>query len=126
MFSTVAYSNEIEGTLILKGSLKTELVVGRIKSVCKIKVSEVKNLMKEDQYGNPAYKVKININLIGGEFLSPDRFKFDQDYILTNLFEAGVKDFEYSGSGVYLIINRDGRLNQVRFQYKNNPVICKF
>ncbi len=124
--SSLAYSYEIEGTLILKGSLKTEIILQNKKTTCKVKVAEVKNLLEEDQFGNPGYKVKLNISLSGGDFLSPDRIKFDQTYLVTNKFESGVKDLEYSGSGVYLHIHKDGRLNQVKFPYKNNFVTCKF
>lgn len=124
--SNFSFAKEIQGTLVLKGTLKSELFLLNKKTSCKVKVQEVKNLMEEDQYGNPAYKIKINVELSGGDFFSPDRIKFDQTAILTNLFPDGVSDLSYAGSNFNLLINSDGRLNQLRFLYKNNTVICKF
>jgi len=58
VFKTQAH--EIEGTVVLEGSLKTETIVNYKKGTCKVKIKDVKNLMLEDQFGNPAYNILIN------------------------------------------------------------------
>jgi len=126
MISTLASSYEIEGTQVLKGSLKTEIIVESLKTTCKVKIEDVKNLLEEDQYGNPGYKIKVDLSLNGGEFLSPKKVKFDKTIFLTNLFSDGVRDLEYFGSEVNLKIKNDGRLSEIRFPYKYNTVICRF
>ncbi len=126
MISTLASSYEIEGTQVLKGSLKTEIIIESIKTTCKIKIEDVKNLLEEDQYGNPGYKIKVDISLNGGEFLGPKKVKFDKTIFLTNLYQDGVRDLEYFGSETTLKIKNDGRLSEVRFPYKYNTVICRF
>lgn len=119
-------AHDIEGTQMLKGSLKTEMRVNYIKTTCKVKIHDVKNLMVEDQYGNPAYKVKVEIGLKGGEFLSDKKVKFEKELWMDNLFPDGVRDLEYQGEGIKLFINNEGRLTQVKFPSQYGTVTCNF
>lgn len=121
-----ALAHEIEGTQMLKGSLKTEIKVNYIKTTCKVKVHEVKNLMEEDQYGNPAYKVKVEVSLNGGEFLSNKKVKFEKELWMDNLFSDGVRDLEYQGEGIKLFITNEGRLAQVQVPFQYSTVTCNF
>ena len=57
LLSVEAFSHEIKGTLILKGTAKTKIVLNGMEVRCHVKVDEVKNNMVEDSYGNPAYRV---------------------------------------------------------------------
>ncbi len=50
---------------VLKGSLKTKVVVNGISSTCKVKVDKIRNIMEEDAFGFPGYKVKIEARLEG-------------------------------------------------------------
>jgi len=131
LFSIANYeirAHEIEGTVVLEGSLKTETIVNSRKGTCKVSIKDVKNLMLEDQYGNPAYRLYAEINLVVGDFFSKEKIRFNETYFLTNLFYDGVKDYEYfdQQKNVLLKINNDGRLDEVTFTYRNTKVNCKF
>jgi hypothetical protein len=39
-YSSAVFAHEIEGTLMLKGSLKTKIVVNGVKSTCRLKVEK--------------------------------------------------------------------------------------
>lgn len=127
--STQLMAHEIEGTLVLKGSLKTKITVNRIKTECKVKVHDVKNLMEEDSFGNPAYKIKLEISLSGRD--KDRRVKFDQKVWVNNLFKDGngsiVKDLEYaSPEGTKLFVNNQGRMKSVQFTYSGQTISCDF
>lgn len=128
--SVTAMSHAIQGTLVLKGSLKTKIVVNGITTVCKVKIDEVKNLMDQDSFGNPAYKLKIDISLSGSDFNSGSSVKYDKEVVLTNLFPAEtgtiVKDLEYSNLGITLRLKEDGRLKDIRFPYGSQTITCSF
>ncbi|HXH73785.1 MAG TPA: hypothetical protein VNJ08_02400 [Bacteriovoracaceae bacterium] len=124
--SLALMAHEIEGVQMLKGTLKTEVRVNGIKTTCKVQIEDVKNLMEEDKFGNPAYKVKVEVSLSGGEFLSSRKVKLDKKLTMNNLFEDGVRDLEYRGDGVKLTIQKDGRLSEAHINYHYGPVICNF
>jgi hypothetical protein len=122
-------AHEIEGTLVLKGSLKAKIMVNNIKTDCKVKVDEVKNLMEEDSFGNPAYKIKLEISLNGRD--KDRKVKFDQKVWVNNLFEEGngsiVKDLEYSSpEGTKLFVNHQGHMKSVQFIYSGQKISCAF
>lgn len=127
-----AQAHEIEGTLMLKGSLKTKIMVNGIKTTCKLKVEKVKNLLEEDSFGNPGYQAKVEISLDGSDFERGVKVKLDKDVLLTNLHNEGtvwkVRDLEYFSYAdkVTVQIDREGRLVSTTFPYANQIVTCKF
>lgn len=126
-----AMANVVEGTLVLKGSLKTKIMVNGVKTTCKVRVKEVKNLLEEDYYGNPAYKIDVEVSLSGSDFARGLKVKLNNDYRMTNLFnengQSMVKDLQYaSKDGATLFINRDGRLKEVIVSFENKKVSCTF
>jgi hypothetical protein len=126
-----AMANVVEGTLVLKGSLKTKIMVNGVKTTCKVRVEEVKNLLEEDYYGNPAYKIDIEVSLSGSDFARSLKVKLNKDYHMTNLFNENgrlmVKDLHYaSQDGATLLIKRDGRLRELTVPYENKKVSCTF
>ncbi len=132
LVSATAYSAPIEGTLMLKGSLKTKLVVNTVKSTCKLKVDKVTNLKVEDSFGNPGYQAKIEISLDGSDFERQITIKLKKELIVTNMHSAGetlqVKDLDYfnTAENVKLLITNKGRLSSVTFPYESQTITCKF
>jgi hypothetical protein len=132
-FVAGAQAHKIDGTLVLKGTVKTKIVVNRVKSVCKLKVQEVKNLMQEDSFGNPAYDLRVDISLSGSDFDRGLKVKYDQDDIkLNNLFEEGselvVKDLKYKSvdGTIFMNIDSNGRIRNVQFPYQLQKITCEF
>lgn len=129
--SAASSAQMIEGTMVLKGSIKTKLYVNNVKTTCKVKVEKVKNLMLEDSYGNPAYNVRINIDLSGKDHDRGVSVKFDRELWLNNLFTVGgkteVRDLEYaSNDGVKMKIDGEGRIENVSFPYASRLITCSF
>jgi hypothetical protein len=124
--SLSTFAHTIEGVQLLKGSLKAEIRVYSIKTTCKVKVKEVKNLMEEDHYGNPAYKAEVEVSLDGGSFASPRKVKYEKLLLMTNLFPDGVRDLEYYAEGVKLKITSEGRFESVQIPYFGSTVVCNF
>src|SRR5665647_934096 len=75
-------AQSIQGTMVLKGSIKTKIMVNGIKTVCKMKIDKVKNLLEEDAYGNPAYQLQAEIELDGTEFGKSIQVKHKQQTVL--------------------------------------------
>jgi hypothetical protein len=131
-FSLSAGANEIQGTLMLKGSLKTKIVVNGVKTVCKIKVDKVKNLLEEDNFGNPGYQAKVQISLDGNDMERSIKVKYDKDLVLTNMHVENnirkVKDFDYFSEidKVKVTIDTEGRLKSTSFLYQQKTVQCNF
>lgn len=130
--SVTALANEIKGTLMLKGSLKTKIMVSGIKTVCKLKVEEVKNLLEEDAFGNPGYQVLINISLSGSDFESGRKVKMDKEFRITNMHTVNgvrmVKDLDYFSAleRVSVKIDEQGRLVHTTFPYGHDSLRCEF
>lgn len=129
--SAVSSAHMIEGTPILKGAIKTKIYVNNIKTTCRVKVEKVKNLMLEDSYGNPAYKVRVDISLSGNDNENSRSIKFDRDVWINNLFSIGnrteVRDLEYaSHDGINLKIDGNGRIKLVSFPYNGKAITCSF
>lgn len=127
-----ASAHDIEGTLMLKGALKTKIMVNGIKTTCKLKIEKVKNLTEEDSFGNPGYQVNAEISLDGSDFEHGIKVKLDKNVTLTNLHTEGpvrkVKDLEYFSSAdkVSVLIDKEGRLLSTSFPYANQMLTCKF
>ena len=78
MSSLSLYAHKIEGTLVLKGTIKTKINVNGVPTTCRVEVKKVKNYMKEDSFGNPAYRVLLDLSLDGGGFRDDARVRFSQ------------------------------------------------
>lgn len=129
ILSLAAFAHEIEGTLVLNGSLKTKITVNGMKGTCKVKIVKVKNLLEEDSFGNPAYTVRIGVNVEAG----PKRggIELDKEFNLNNLFKVGegseVRDLEYaSAEGVTMKIDSEGRLDTVVIPHGGHTITCAF
>ncbi len=130
-FAATSFAHTIEGTLVLKGSIKTKIFVNDLKTTCKVKVEKVKNLMQEDSFGNPAYKVRVEISLSGRDYERDLSVKLDRELWLHNLFTVGgrteVRDLEYtSAEGVKMNIDRNGRIQKVIFPFQSQKITCSF
>ncbi len=131
LLSTTAFAQEISGVAVLKGTLKTKTVVENIPTTCKVKVEKVRNIMEEDAFGFPGYKLKMKISLDGKNSKQETVVTLDKDFELTNFWNENgkivAKDFEYfSADGALLSIKADGRLKSMTVPYKNQKVICNF
>lgn len=128
-FSAAAHL--IEGTQILKGTIKTKIMVKAVKTTCKVKIEKVKNLMLEDSYGNPAYNVRTEISLDGNDYERSLSVKYDKEVWFNNLFTVGtkteVRDLEYfSTDGSKMMIDGNGRIKSVSFPFESKTVTCAF
>lgn len=124
-------AHEILGTQVLEGSLKTKIMVNGIETTCRVKIDKVKNLMDQDSYGNPAYKILVNIELSGNDIEKKVRVKYGKRSWMNNLFKVGnkteVRDFDYiAEDGSTLKINGQGRLVSTSVSYDNKTVTCTF
>lgn len=126
-----ANAHTIEGTLMLKGALKTKITVNNLKTTCKVKVEKVKNLLVEDSFGNPAYDVRASMSLDGSDFERNLSVKFDKEFRLNNLFTVGngteVRDLEYqSTEGATMLIDNQGRIKNATFPTQYGKISCAF
>ena len=129
--SMTAFAHEIKGTLILKGSLKSKIVVNNIKTTCKIKIEKVKNLLEEDAYGNPGYDVKTNISLDGSDSKTSKKVKYSKTQQFNNMLTVNgqkkVSDFDYLGEdGSTMKIDSNGRIKKVTFPFEGKNITCSF
>ena len=130
-FSVSAFAHEIEGTQMLKGSRKAKITVNTVKTTCKVKVEKVKNLLLEDSFGNPAYNVRIEIELDGSDLERNLKVKYSKTSWFNNLFTEGngtiVKDLDYvSPEGSEIKIDQGGRLKLAKFDYNGQKITCSF
>jgi hypothetical protein len=130
-FAFSASAHLIEGTQILKGTLKTKIVVNTVKTTCKVKIKDVKNLMLEDSFGNPAYKVLVEYELDGSDLERSLSVKYDKAIWFNNLFTVGsgseVRDLQYSAAdGSKMLIDNGGRIKSVSFAYNGKTINCAF
>lgn len=128
LVSTVAQAHFIEGVQILPGKVSTKTRVNNVKTECTVEIGKVKNLMEEDQYGNPAFKVDVRIELDGGGVFASGskKIRFERKTMMTNMFEDGVRDLEFQGSEMKLAINREGRLVSAAVPYLGGTAACQF
>jgi hypothetical protein len=132
LISLGAFANDIQGTLMLKGSLKTKVTVNGVPSVCRLKVEKVKNLLEEDSFGNPGYQARVKISLDGHDLERDIKVKLDKDITVINLhLEKGlrrIKDLEYISSeeNIKLNIDSEGRIVSTIFPYQQQTITCNF
>lgn len=132
LFSLSVFAQEIQGTLMLKGSLKTKITVNNVNTTCKVKVKKVRNILEEDAYGNPGYRARIQLSLSGNDYERQIKVKFDKEVDVINMHDENgtkiVKDFDYFSSEdkIYVSIDGKGRLKQARFPYQGQTITCKF
>lgn len=131
LLASVAHAHEIKGTLILKGTAKTKIVVDGIETKCNVKVDEVKNTLTEDSFGNPAYRVWTKVELSGkaGEI----KIEHKADLRFTNLHASGagtaVSDESYLGETekrASLKIDEKGRIRSIVFPVGAKSITCTF
>jgi hypothetical protein len=126
-----ANAHVIEGTLVLKGAIKTKIVVNTLKTTCKVKVEKVKNLLVEDSFGNPGYDLRVNMSLDGSDFERSLSVKFEKEFRMNNLFTTGsgteVRDLEYfSSEGATLNVDKEGRIKAASFPTQYGKINCAF
>ena len=132
LISVGAFANEIQGTLMLKGSLKTKITVNGVASVCRLKVEKVKNLLEEDSFGNPGYQARVQISLDGRDLERDIKVKLDKNITVINLhLEKGlrrIKDLEYISSeeNIKLNIDSEGIIVSTIFPYQLQTITCNF
>ena len=132
LISVGANATEIQGTLMLKGTLKTDIMVNGVKSVCKLKVEKVKNLLEEDSFGNPAYQARIQISLDGRDFERSNKVKMDKDLTVINLHSEKnrrqVQDLEYFSiaENTKVTIDTEGRIVSTTFPFQGQTIKCNF
>ena len=129
LISLNASAHEIEGTLVLKGAIKTKVLISDVKTTCRAKIDKVKNLMLEDSFGNPAYKVKVSMSLSGND--KDISINYNRDFEFNNLFKSGsgstVKDLEYAAAdGAKMVVSSTGRIDSITFNYNHRPITCSF
>ncbi len=131
--SLSCFAVEIKGTLTLKGTAKTKVVVNGIESKCHIKVEEVKNSMTEDSFGNPAYRVWTRIELSGTNQDRTVKVEHKADVRFVNIQPAGkftqVSDSDYVGENepkAKLAIDEKGRIRSAVFPVGASSVTCTF
>jgi hypothetical protein len=124
-----AFARPIQGTLVLKGTLKTKIKVFNEKTTCKVKIEKVKNLLEqEDSFGNPAYQIRTQIGLDGNE-----KIKYDREVVFINIFQTGttsqVEDLKYFVKGeaaTTMSVDEEGHIKQVTFVAQNQNIVCNF
>ena len=132
LFSVASMASEVQGTLMLKGSLKSKVLVNGVMAVCKLKVDKVKNLLEEDSLGYPGYQARIQINLDGSDFERGIKVKLNKDLTITNMHVQNgvkqVKDLEYFSSAdkVTVTISSEGRLVSASFPFEQQTIKCNF
>lgn len=117
---------------MLKGALKTKVTVNGVQSVCKLTIDKVKNILEEDDFGNPGYQAKIEIELDGKDTDRKIKIKLSKKLTVINMFtENGVrkvKDLDYfsAADNVSVQIDKSGRLVSTTFPYAEQTVKCSF
>ncbi len=130
--SAFAGAHDIEGTMVLKGSLKSKVSVNGVETTCRVEVKKVKNLIEEDSYGNPGYQINLRVSLDGKDDKRKITIKAEQDVLVKNFFQVGTtveaRDLSYAeaASGVTMEIAHDGRIKSVKQIYQGTPVNCLF
>ena len=131
LLASVAHAHEIKGTLILKGTAKTKVMVDGIESKCHVKVDEVKNTLTEDSFKNPAYRVWTKVELSGkaGDI----KIEHKAELRFTNLHADGagtkVSDDSHLGETekrATMKIDEKGRIRAVVFPVGAKLVTCTF
>lgn len=132
ILSSAVGAHTIKGTLILKGSLKSKVFVNGVETTCRVKIDKVKNILDEDSYGNPGYRVTGEVNLDGRDQKRKITIKSEQKLVFTNFFAIGNKiearDLNYAANNgaATMAINEDGRLLEVQISYQSQKVTCLF
>lgn len=131
LMTSSAFAQSITGVAVLKGSLKTKVNVNNIPTTCKVKVDKIRNIMEEDAFGFPGYRVIIKVDLSARGRDNEILVNFDREFTLVNFWNVGgrtvAKDLEYfSPEGALLMIKPDGRLKSFSFPFEGQTVTCSF
>lgn len=132
VLTVAAAAQEIKGTLMLKGTVKTKVIVNSVSSVCKLKVMKVKNYLNEDDFGNPAYEAQIQITLDGSDSEKNIKIKLNKELPIVNVHTVQtmrvVKDLDYFNKPekVTVTIDEKGNLKSTTFPYQSQTITCNF
>lgn len=131
LITGTALAQSITGVPVLKGALKTKTVVRGTQSTCKVKVSRIRNLMEEDAFGFPGYKVTLDVSVDGRNESGEAVVKIDRQFEVNNFWvengQTVAKDLDYhSVDGAKLTIKTDGRLQSFVFADSSDKVSCAF
>lgn len=131
LITGTAFAQTITGVPVLKGSLKTKVMVRGVSSTCKVKVSKIRNIKEEDSFGYPGYRVNLEADVEGRNSDQERVVNYHREFTLTNFWEEDGKvvarDFEYfSEDGALLTIKEDGRLKSFSFPVENGQITCSF
>lgn len=127
--SSTAFAKPIQGTLVLKGAVKTKIKVFNEKTICKVKIEKVRNIMdEEDSFGNPGYQIRTQIELNENE-----KIKYDREVMFINMHKSGatsqVDDFKYfvkAEPTTTMLVDEEGNLKTVTFVAQNQNIVCNF
>lgn len=126
------FAHTILGTPLLKGSIKTKIIVDTLETTCRVKIDKVRNLTFEDSYGNPGYTVQAIITLDASNIERNLSVSFKQNVKFENMHTVGDKiearDFDFkSESGTETMkIDKEGRIKSVTFNYNAQKTTCSF
>lgn len=104
LLTATAHAHEVKGTMVLAGSVKSVSYVRGVEVKCSMKIEGkglfggkggVQNLLEDDQFGNPAYKVYAEIELKSKDKELLD-LKFAEKIVFSNLHASGVNDTLYA------------------------------
>jgi hypothetical protein len=131
LITGTAFAQPITGVSVLKGTLKTKVMVRGTSSTCKVKISKIRNIMEEDSFGYPGYRVTLEADVEGRNDKQELVVNYHRNFSLSNFWEEGgkvvAKDFEYASTdGALLTIKEDGRLKSLSFPVDNDKLTCSF
>lgn len=126
-----AFAQSITGVPVLKGALKTKTMVRGTSTNCKVKIDKIRNMKEEDSFGNPGYKVIVEVDLDGKNDKQETVVRYGKEFTLTNFWpengQVVAKDFDYySDDGAFLTIKADGRLKSFSLNLDNQKITCSF
>ena len=134
VISSSAFAAQFQGTMVLKGSLKSKVTVNGVETTCRASVDKVKNILEEDSNGNPGYRLRLAVKLDGRDEKRKIEVKVDQTATVNNFFKVGDKvearDLEYAdsetNSGLTMKIDYEGRIKSVSVPFQGQSVTCLF
>jgi hypothetical protein len=132
LIPTFGHAKIFNGTMVLKGSVKSKIALNGVETTCRVEIEKVRNILDEDSYGNPGYRVRANVKLDGQDEKRKIVIKHEQKANLTNFHKVGDKvearDLEYADvdTGITMAVNDDGRLEKVSLKHEGKNISCLF
>ena len=155
LISAAAHAHDIKGTMVRPGVAKGTAFVRGAEVKCSMDingkrlfggVSDVRNALEQDQYGNPAYKVTAKVSLKSKDREIAD-IKFEERITFINLHDSGVSDSLYvtftpkapaptpqipnpvtprKGTEAKFVSDDNGNITSLQVQTSIGPVNCSF